>query len=167
MRRCPPPAVLGKIPLHSNDQAPPWSATAQQEPSMNVRVGDEIPPWVMPNVRPERMRAMAPRQRHDHSARLKLVSRHACFQGRSDSFGGRGVRFNKINSLYWLGRFRNSGLSDQAASSGSTRRPLGLRQSGSRWGGRRIIRNRSRRHPIGPRTYGQARSGRRPHPSGR
>ena len=26
---------------------------------MNVRVGDEIPPWVMPSVRPERMRTMA------------------------------------------------------------------------------------------------------------
>ena len=26
---------------------------------MNVRVGDEIPAWVMPSVRPERMRTMA------------------------------------------------------------------------------------------------------------
>ncbi len=26
---------------------------------MNVRAGDEIPPWVMPSVRPERMRTMA------------------------------------------------------------------------------------------------------------
>ncbi len=38
------------------------------------------------------------------------------------------------DKLYWLRRFRNLGLSDQAASSSSTRYSLGVRQSSARWG---------------------------------
>ena len=39
-----------------------------------------------------------------------------------------------VKVLYWLRRFRNLGLSDQAASSSSTRYSLGVRQSSARWG---------------------------------